>query len=46
MKEEIGISAENTKSQIQILRSQLRRGMAKVAKTKSGQGQDALYRPS
>ena len=46
MEEEIGISVANIKNKILILRSQLGREMTKIAKTKSGQGADELYKPT
>ena len=46
MEEEIGISVANIKNKILILRSQLGREMTKIAKTKSGQGADKLYKPT
>ena len=46
MEETIGLSAANIKGKIHILRSQLGTGMATVAKKKSEQGADELYKPT
>ena len=44
--DQIGVSAAECKSKFAILRGQLGREMAKVAKTRSGQATNDLYKPS